>query len=381
LAAYNSQPTLNNVTFYANTANQGGGVYNQEMSSMMLTNSILWGNTTNQIENDATSSATVSYSDVQNGYSGEGNLDTDPLLGPLNPYSGTVSVYPLLPGSPAIDTGDDAHCAAADGRGVLRPQMAHCDMGAFESRGFNLSVYSGDNQHTLVNTDFPLLLVGSISSLFAEPIDGGLLSFTAPTSGASAAITGSPAIISEGLASVSAEANDIAGTYQVTADLSGASALMNFHLSNTITAGILMVVPSGLASGTCSSWTTACELQYALTSAEPPAELWVKAGTYIPTDSSFRSASFILRSGVALYGGFSGTETARNQRNPIINETVLSGEIGTLESSDNTYHVVIGSGTDISAVLDGFTIRGGNASGQLFGGGMLVDSGNPTIIR
>ena len=48
---------------------------------------------------------------------------------------------PLLPGSPAIDAGDDAVCAqtgadkvnGVDQRGVTRPQGAHCDIGAFES--------------------------------------------------------------------------------------------------------------------------------------------------------------------------------------------------------------------------------------------------------
>ena len=50
----------------------------------------------------------------------------------------------LLPGSPAIDGGDDTLCAdaatvnALDQRGVVRPQGSHCDIGAFESRGFTL---------------------------------------------------------------------------------------------------------------------------------------------------------------------------------------------------------------------------------------------------
>jgi hypothetical protein len=38
----------------------------------------------------------------------------------------------LLPGSPAIDAGDDLTCPPADQRGVRRPQGAHCDIGAFE---------------------------------------------------------------------------------------------------------------------------------------------------------------------------------------------------------------------------------------------------------
>src|SRR5262249_13961443 len=59
-------------------------------------------------------------------------------LGPLADNGGSTFTHALLPGSQAIDTGDDAVCAAApvngvDQRGVHRPQGAHCDTGAFEA--------------------------------------------------------------------------------------------------------------------------------------------------------------------------------------------------------------------------------------------------------
>src|SRR5205823_392027 len=98
-----------------------------------------------------------------------------------------------------------------------------------------------------------------------------------------------------------------------------------------------------------------------------------------------RTATFQLLDGASLYGGFSGGETARSQRNldPETNGCSLSGDIGTSgNSSDNAYHVVTGSGTTSSAVLDGFNITAGNAnqgvpSGDI-GGGMLVISGSPS---
>ena len=48
-----------------------------------------------------------------------------------------TKTFALLPGSRAIDAGDDATCAMApvrnlDQRGVARPQGAHCDIVAFE---------------------------------------------------------------------------------------------------------------------------------------------------------------------------------------------------------------------------------------------------------
>jgi hypothetical protein len=71
--------------------------------------------------------------------------------------------------------------------------------------------------------------------------------------------------------------------------------------------------PAGATSGACgSAWGTACGLQHALNDiAVSGDELWVAAGTYKPTTGSDRSATFQLKAGVALYGGFAGTETLR----------------------------------------------------------------------
>ena len=84
-----------------------------------------------------------------------------------------------------------------------------------------------------------------------------------------------------------------------------------------------------------------------------------------------------------IYGGFSGTETLLNQRDPASNVTTLSGDIGVLANvTDNSYHVVTSSGTNNSAILDGFTITGGNANGSSSdntGGGILNDGGSPTL--
>jgi hypothetical protein len=65
-------------------------------------------------------------------------VNTDPLLGPLQANGGPTWTHALLEGSPAIDAADDAVCAAppvngVDQRGVTRPQGAACDVGAFEA--------------------------------------------------------------------------------------------------------------------------------------------------------------------------------------------------------------------------------------------------------
>ena len=140
----------------------------------------------------------------------------------------------------------------------------------------------------------------------------------------------------------------------------------------------------GVNSGT--SWTDAyTDLQSALSAASSGDEIWVAAGTYKPTTGTDRAISFELKNGVAIYGGFAGTETLHTQRDPATNVTILSGDIGVADdNSDNSYHVIVGSNTDNSAVLDGFTVTGGNADGSSInpqgrGGGMLNVGGDPTL--
>ncbi|UCG51827.1 MAG: T9SS type A sorting domain-containing protein [Candidatus Latescibacterota bacterium] len=97
-----------------------------------------------------------------------------------------------------------------------------------------------------------------------------------------------------------------------------------------------------------------------------------------------REVSFGLRNGVAIYGGFAGTETALEERDIEANPTILSGEIGVPGPDDNTYHVVRGGVADSTAVIDGFIVTGGNAdatSDYLGGGGILVTGGNPTVVN
>ena len=134
---------------------------------------------------------------------------------------------------------------------------------------------------------------------------------------------------------------------------------------------------SGSNNGT--SWANAyTDLQSAITSAGGGDEIWVAAGTYKPTSGTDRTISFKLRDGVALYGGFAGTEALRTQRNWTDNVTTLSGDIGTPNIlKDNSYHVVDVSG--VTSFLDGFTITKGNANGNTGtfarGGGILSERG------
>ncbi len=108
------------------------------------------------------------------------------------------------------------------------------------------------------------------------------------------------------------------------------------------------------------SWETAFrEIQPAIDAAYESGggEVWVAAGVYDEERvSDMDSGSIDLRQGVELYGGFSGGEQERAERDFEENETVLDGS----EALDGSpaQHVVFVTG---DSKIDGFTITGGRA--------------------
>lgn len=129
-------------------------------------------------------------------------------------------------------------------------------------------------------------------------------------------------------------------------------------------------------------------------------EIWIAAGTYRPdydpiacVHTGDREATFQLANGVAVYGGFAGNEDPATytlgDRDFVANETILSGDLNEddgpdfVNNGENSYHVVTGSGTGETAVLDGFTITAGHAEGGAHaqGAGMYNDGGSPTLAN
>jgi hypothetical protein len=133
-----SNPTLMNVTFFNNSAYSGGAVDVYDNSNPILINCILWGNVPDQFNFDYESTPVVTYSLIQGGYAGEGNISANPILGPLANNGGFTLTHFLGLGSPAIDSGSPTTCPATDQRGVTRPLDGNedgtprCDMGAYE---------------------------------------------------------------------------------------------------------------------------------------------------------------------------------------------------------------------------------------------------------
>lgn len=124
-------------------------------------------------------------------------------------------------------------------------------------------------------------------------------------------------------------------------------------------------------------------MQSALAVAGNGDQVWVADGTYTPTDTDDREISFVIPSGVEIYGGFDGGETVLAERNIENNETILSGNIGEDTAGDNSYHVVDISSTSASTIIDGLTISDGRANGagaiQTYGGGLFGDNANAVI--
>jgi hypothetical protein len=155
-------------------------------------------------------------------------------------------------------------------------------------------------------------------------------------------------------------------------------------------------VNANLATGANdgSSWANAYQgangLQTALAAAVAGDEIFAAQGRYVPTPTTTRTIAFALKNGVAIYGSFLGTESSPAERPPFgtawsILDGDLLGDDATVGIADNSFHLVTTTGTNSTAILDGFTVRGGNANGAGSnndrGGGILVVSAVSPQIR
>jgi predicted outer membrane repeat protein len=181
---------------------------------------------------------------------------------------------------------------------------------------------------------------------------------------------------------------------------------VNFTASSSSTHYVDTSAPGPTHDGT--SWPTAfLYLQDALYAALSGDVIFVAEGVYRPDMNSTypdgtydRNASFQLKSGVAIYGGFpSGGCSGWTGRDIEGHETILSGDLNGDDGpvndpcdlltdpnrTENSYHVVTGSYTDLVARLDGFTITAGNANDVNWpndsGAGMFNIQANCTVNK
>ncbi len=128
------------------------------------------------------------------------------------------------------------------------------------------------------------------------------------------------------------------------------------------------------------NWATAfTRLQDALAEAQYGDSIWIADGLYYPTDNGDRAASFNLKSGVHIYGGFAGYEDSLTQRDWQAHICTLSGDIGISgDSLDNSFHVIRAISTARNTSIDGLHISHGQADGTAFdsryGGGVFLSN-------
>jgi len=152
---------------------------------------------------------------------------------------------------------------------------------------------------------------------------------------------------------------------------------------------ILYVKETGEPTNSCLSWEDACDLQTAI--GKLPDQIWVAAGTYIPTTTGDREISFELESGLKIYGGFPAEGGTWEERDWELYLTILSGDLNGddgenfASNEENSYHVLTATDVNRLAKLDGFIITGGNADESSpphnNGGGMYNFNSNPILTN
>jgi hypothetical protein len=164
------------------------------------------------------------------------------------------------------------------------------------------------------------------------------------------------------------------------------------------------VKTTGSNSNDGLSWANAfLTVQKALETVQHGDQIWVASGLYKPSvevgGTGARYATFQMVEGVEIYGGFAGTESAVSERLNFgmgkANETKLSGDVDGNDNytvspwtgtSENCYHVFyqkdLVTYLTPSAIIDGFTISGGNANAggdSQYGGAFYNGGASPTI--
>jgi hypothetical protein len=132
--------TVTNSTFSGNSASIGGGGIQNFSGTLILVNTIIAGNSAPQGPDVSEPVTSLGYNLIGNPSGGSGFaatdlLGVDPLLGPLQDNGGPTETMALLPGSPAIDAGNDALVPSGittDQRGAPREVYGGVDICAFE---------------------------------------------------------------------------------------------------------------------------------------------------------------------------------------------------------------------------------------------------------
>lgn len=327
--------TVINCTFVHNTAHSiAGGL----TGPAIIRNSIFWDNVValgGALEQQQIRFTTVTQ-DVANSciaglanFAGNGNTGNAPLF--VNPDGFN---FQLQDCSPLIDAGSNAATAGAtnDLANAARVANGTVDMGAYEFQGAGgTPLYiSGQPLSFTYNVQLTnkFTVIASGAGSYQWQVDRNdsnsfvNVSDDAVHSGAGTAelTIFAPPLSSDG------------DRYRCVVNSGGGCIANSGTATLTVKANKFYVKAAAAPGGDGLSWAGAFnDLQAALLNPAMDAggtEIWVAGGTYKPSAATNGTASFVIPPHVAVYGGFAGVETSRDQRNWIANPTILSGALG-----------------------------------------------------
>ena len=238
----NGTATLTDCTVTGNSAAMGAGLYNM-IGDTTLTDTIVAGQTGGadiRVGSGSVSGNNNLIGDGSGISGGTGNLlgttstPINPLLAPLGDYGGPTPTMALLPGSPAIGAGiSGTGIPTTDQRGYARGSSRRHRR--FPDQGFTLTPVAGSTpQSAFAGTTFANPLAVTVTannaSQFTNPVDGGVITYTANAVNGAAATLSAPRAVIQAVtvngqtseqASVTATANTVVGSYTVTALATG----------------------------------------------------------------------------------------------------------------------------------------------------------------
>ena len=331
-------PTISNCVFVKNRAQYAGGAifYSYPTSSTLLTNSVFFGNTANDRAGAI----------MMRGHNPLTMINTT-IVGNYAPNNG---------GGLFVDY------ASVD----IKNSIIWGNTGG----GFNGIGGEGSNSitGTYSNIQSGSIWGGSTGCISADP---AFISITDPDGADNLWGTADDGLQLH-TTSPSANKGNNADAVGIDTDITGAARVqgtVNMGAYET-TMAIIYVNASATGANNGSSWANAfTNLQSALNAAVEGDKIFVAAGTYKPSvdpdgSNTTRKQTFLLKSGVAIYGGYNASTGARDVK---ANKTILSGDfngddVGFNYNNENAYHVVAAKGLSAATLLDGFTITGGNAN-------------------
>ena len=379
-----SNSSLTHCAISRNSAKNGGGVYN-DISSPTLTNCSI-------IANAASSSGGAIYNSSNNSSDYSSPVITNcSIIANSASYGGGLHIASYS--SPKlINCTLTSNSAKTSGGGIYNfiyasPILTNCILW---NNGVSIFNSNNTSTPTITYSDIEGSYAG-VGNLNIDPkfvrkpaIGADGIWGTADDDYGDLHLLDSSSCINAGLNSANATTTDLAGDSRVLNIVIDMGAYENRYAIQTY-----YVDPNAVGNSDGLSWENAfTTLQAALFGVSIGDTIKIADGTYKPTTSTDRTISFVLRLGIAIYGGYAGYGAPNpDARDITLYPTILSGDIGTIGTkTDNSYHVVTAYNVASSTILDGVTITLGYANGtgtnQNQGGGMLnLSLASPTLTN